>query len=78
MRKVYGAFVDCFKELATDMIVADKKHCKQNIRINGICEMILKADKVTKFIEIYEMLEDLSEFLHTKVCLVNNFFCEFF
>lgn len=70
MRKVYAAFVDCFKEKATEMLNAPKQHCKQTILINNVAQTILKLDKITKFINIYEMLEDFGDFLQDKVCLV--------
>ena len=70
MRKIYAAFLDCFKEMATEMQVFFKKDSKQTITVNRICESILKLEKFSKFIEIYEMLEDFSDFLENKIYLV--------
>ena len=71
MRKIYAAFLDCFKEMATEMEVAYKKSPKQTIAINNICQSILRVEKFTKFIEIYEMLEDFSDIFNNNVYLVS-------
>ncbi len=56
--------------MATEMHVCIKKEPKQTVAVNRICESILKLEKFTKFIEIYEMLEDFSDFLENKIYLV--------
>lgn len=70
MRKIYAAFLDCFKELAAEMQVCLKKDSNQTIAVNRICESILRLEKFSKFIEIYEMLEDFSDFFENKIYLV--------
>lgn len=74
MRKIYAAFLDCFKEIAIEMQKVDKKDFKQNNTINIISDCVLKVDKFSKFIEIYEMLEDFSDFFRNKVYLVKIIF----
>jgi len=62
MGKVYNAFLDSFKEMATEIELIPKKNPKQRVIINRICETIFNTEKISKFIQIYELLEDLGDF----------------
>lgn len=62
MKKIYAAFLDSFKELAFEIKNTPYKKADVKMKINKIMDSILKIEKLSKFIEIYEILEDFAKY----------------
>lgn len=70
MKKIYSSFLGSFKEYITEINRNKSSNKIQQLKINAIAESIFSLEKISKFVEIFEILEDFSDYF--KIYLVNN------